>query len=263
MTEPTRTPRHDAQTGRAVALVTGAARRVGRAVALEFARAGLDLALTYCEGSEECAETARIARIEAAQAGHAIEATVERIDFRAVDATERFASSLSSRGIGVFVHGASIYRETPLGSIDARAVEDMHRVEVLAPLLIAQSLRASLADAALAGGGAVVLFSDIHALGRPRAGFAGYLAAKGAVRALAEQLALELAPRVRVHCVAPGVVAWPPGFPEAQKEAILARTPLGRAGTVEECARLVRFLALEATYLTGQTIAIDGGRSIR
>ena len=262
MSEGTRhaSPVTDARTA---ALVTGASRRVGRAVAVEFARAGLDLVLTYCDGAAECAETARVAGAEAARAGHAIEVAIEQVDFRVASATARFIDSLASRRIGVFVHGASIYRETPMGAISARDVEEMHRVEVVAPLLIAQSLRASLSTTALPAGGAVVLFSDIHALGRPRANFAAYIVAKGAVRALTEQLAVELAPRVRVHCVAPGVVAWPPNFPESQKQAILARTPLGRAGTEEECARLVRFLALEASYLTGQTIAIDGGRSVR
>jgi pteridine reductase len=83
------------------------------------------------------------------------------------------------------------------------------------------------------------------------------------VQTLARQLAVELAPKVRVHCVAPGVVMWPEDFSEEGKRAILERTPLGRAGTPEEVARLVRFLVMEATYLTGSTIAIDGGRALR
>ena len=248
---------------RPVVLVTGASRRVGRACALELAAAGCDLVLTYRSSGAECAATAAAARLAGRVAGHAVHVEIEELELGEVRSVEFLARRLEARGCDAIVHNASEYRATPLGQIGAEDLERMHRVEVVGPLLLTQALRGELSRSRIAGGGAVVFFSDIYALGRPRAGYAAYLLAKAGVRALSEQLAVELAPLVRVNCIAPGVVMWPDGFPDEAKGAILGRTPLGRAGTPEEAARLVRFLVLEATYMTGQTLRIDGGRSLR
>lgn len=251
------------------ALVTGASRRVGRAVAVELARQGFGLLLTYRSRGAECAETARLATDAARSEGHAIETACVALDLRDVADAEAFARTVEAarvaRGasLDAIVHNASAYEQTPLAAIDPAAVESFHRIEVVSPLVITERLRGALASSRLAGGGAVVFFSDIHALGRARQGFAAYNLAKAAVDALARQLAVELAPKVRVHCVAPGVVMWPDDFPQETKAQILARTPLARAGTPEEAAKLVRFLVIEATYSTGGTITIDGGRSLR
>lgn len=255
--------------------MTGASHRVGRAVAVELARQGLGLVLTYFSRAAECAQTAQIAKDQARACGHEISTRVDQLDLSDVKAATAYAQELRGACAGgaldCIVHNASSYHATPFDSIDADAVESMNRIEVVSPLLITKGLREELARSRLGGatggvvggGGAVVFFSDIHALGRARVGFAGYLLAKASVQTLARQLAVELAPKVRVHCVAPGVVMWPEDFSEEGKRAILARTPLGRAGTPEEVARLVRFLVMEATYLTGSTIAIDGGRALR
>jgi pteridine reductase len=254
---------------RGTALVTGASRRVGRAIAVELARQGLGLALTFRTRQDECMETARLATDAAAAAGHAISTACLRLDLADVGATERFAREVEraraacGATLDAIVHNASAYEETPLDGIDPAIVEEFHRIEVVSPLVLTERLRGALASSKLEGGGAVVLFSDIHVIGRARPGFAAYGLAKCAVEGLARQLAVELAPRTRVHCVAPGVVMWPDHFPEETKAQILSRTPLGRAGTPEEAAKLVRFLILEATYSTGDTVRIDGGRSLR
>lgn len=262
------TPSSDFPTGpRGTALVTGAAHRVGRAVALELARQGFGLILTYRSRGTECAETARRAVVAARDAGHAVAAACHALDLADTDSTvalaQRMLAHAHARPIDILVHNASAYEAHAFGAITASDIERMHRVEVVSPLLLTQALAPALRASRLEGGGAVVFFSDVHALGRARPGFTPYLVAKSAVQSLACQLAVELAPEVRVHCVAPGVVLWPEGFPEPTKEAILARTPLGRAGSAEEAARLVRFLALEATYSTGDTVRIDGGRGLR
>jgi len=254
---------------RGTALVTGASRRVGRAVAVELARQGFGLLLTYRSRGSECVGTARMATEAARAAGHAIETACVELDLGDVAGAESFARAVEgarvARGasLDAIAHNASAYEETPLDAIDPAVVESFHRIEVVSPLVITERLRGALASSRLEGGGAVVFFSDIHALGRARPGFAAYNLAKSAVETLARQLAVELAPKVRVHCIAPGVVMWPDDFPEETKAQILARTPLARAGTPEEAARLVRFLILEATYSTGGTITIDGGRSLR
>jgi len=253
------------------ALVTGASRRVGRATVLELARSGVEPVLTFRAREAECRATAEDARGAARAAGFAVEPLVLRLDLADPASVASFLSeiapSVERRGLDAIVHNASDYTASPLEACDGPALaallERAHRVEAVAPTIITTALRHALAKSAIAGGGAVVFFSDIYALGKPRRGYLAYSVAKAGVRALAEQLAVELAPAVRVHCIAPGVVAWAEGMDDATKAAVLGRTPLARAGTPEDAARLVRFLVLEASYLTGGTIAIDGGRSLR
>ena len=107
---------------------------------------------------------------------------------------------------------------------------------------------------------------DIHVMGLPRAGFVSYAASKAAVVELVRTFAAELAPGARCNGVAPGVVAWPDEGYESDtptQERYIERVPLARSGTPEEAAKLVRFLALEATYTTGHIVPIDGGRRLR
>ena len=245
------------------ALVTGASRRVGRAIAVELARSGFDLALTYRADQANCEETAQIATIAARAAGHTVRVEVSQLDLNDAAAVERFAQTAAGQRLDALIHNASTYRETPFGAITEADFAEMYRVEVVSPCLLTQALAPALRSARLPIGGAVVFFSDIHALGRARPHFTPYLVAKAAVQSLAAQMAVELAPAVRVHCIAPGVIAWPDGFPEEAKPPIMSRTPLARAGTPDEAAKLVRFLVLEASYLSGDTIRIDGGRSLR
>jgi pteridine reductase len=250
------------------ALVTGASRRVGRATAVEFARAGLDLAITYRTDEAGCRETAALAIDAARAAGFAIAPEVLPLDLCDIASVDRVAAAVERGGVDCIVHNASTYAPAAMGSMCAGDFESLYRAEVVSPALLTQALRGALAQSRLPAGGAVVFYSDIYALGKPRVAFTPYLVAKAAVRALAEQLTVELAPAVRVHCIAPGVIAWPdddaPGAVSDEiKRATLARTPLARAGTPEEAAKLVRFLVLEASYLTGVTIRIDGGRALR
>jgi pteridine reductase len=259
--EPMQTPLSRGPLGRA--LITGASRRVGRAIAVELAHAGFDLALTYRADRDGCEETARIAVDAARSAGMSVHADVAQLDLNAAAAVERFAQMAAAQPLDALIHNASTYRETPFGAITEADFAEMYRVEVVSPALLTQALAPALRRARLPIGGAVVFFSDIHALGRARPNFTPYLVAKAAVQSLAAQMAVELAPAVRVHCIAPGVIAWPDGFPEDAKPTILSRTPLARAGTPDEAAKLVRFLVLEASYLSGDTIRIDGGRALR
>ena len=107
-----------------------------------------------------------------------------------------------------------------------------------------------------------MLFGDIHAEQRPRAGAASYLLAKSATHGLVKLLAVELAP-VRVLGIAPGVVSWPDDWSAARREAYLREVPLNRAGTPEDVARLAGALLEDATYVTGVMLPLDGGRHLR
>jgi pteridine reductase len=138
-------------------------------------------------------------------------------------------------------------------------------VNAVAPLLLTRGVVALLRESPLAGGGSVVCLCDIHAMGHPRKGFSAYAMSKAALAEMVRGLALELAPRVRVNGIAPGVVAFPESGYEsdaAMQERYLKRVPLGRSGTPEDAAGAVTWLALEAAYVTGEIVRVDGGRGI-
>jgi pteridine reductase len=262
---------------RPLALVTGGARRVGRAISIALARAGCDLIVTYRTSEGE----ARTLAVEAA--GHGARVGVERLDLDDLGAVRAFAHGLarSHARLDVLVHNASVYVPTPVDSLGRDpagapgggdgaggggaqgSVESILRTNAVAPLVLSGALAPLLGRSVLPGGGAIVAMCDIHAMGRPRRGHAAYSMSKAALVEMVRSLARDLAPGVRVNGVAPGVVAWPDKGAEADpamQARYLARVPLGRAGTPEDAAEAVRWLALEARYTTGEIIRVDGGR---
>lgn len=247
---------------RPVALVTGGAKRVGRAIAMELARAGCDLVVTYRSSDDE----ARTLADEAER--HASSVRFDRLDLADADATDRYARTLRGKlgRLDVLVHNASVYEPSDLADVTGeRAARDM-RVHAISPLVLTSRLAPLLTTSALPGGGCVVCMCDIHAMGLPRKGFAPYAMSKAACVEMVRSLAIDLAPGARAVGIAPGVIAWPDGgyeSDEAAQRAYLERVPLARAGTPEEAAGLVRYLALESTYITGQVVTLDGGRSLR
>jgi pteridine reductase len=247
--------------GRRLALVTGGAKRVGRAICLELAQAGCDVMFTYRSSEEEAVTLGEELRRQGAAA---LAVQVDLVNLQQVAA---FADELRTvlPRLDVVVHNASLYEPTPLESLDVSEVVRHVTVNSIAPLIITSGVVGALKHSVLNGGGAVVAMLDIHAMGRPRRGFVGYSMSKAALTELVFGLARELAPHTRVNGVAPGVVAWPQSgqdSTEGEQAAYLRRVPLGRAGTPAEAARVVRWLALEATYVTGQVVRVDGGRWI-
>lgn len=249
-------------TDRPLAVVTGGARRVGRAISLELARRGCDLLVTY-----------RSSKAEAQRLQHECEAMgasceIERLALDDLQAVRAFAqrTAAARERVDVLVHNASTYRPTPLEGLEIGELEDAQRVNALAPLLLSVGLAPVLRASELAGGGAIVAMLDIHAMGRPRRRFAAYAMSKAALHEMVLTLAVELAPEIRVNGVAPGVVAWPEKGEEAgeaAQRAYLKRVPLQREGTPRDAAGAVAFLALEAGYVTGEVLRIDGGRWLR
>jgi pteridine reductase len=242
---------------RPVAIVIGGARRVGRAICLHLAQAGYDLLFTY-NHSEDDAD-AVVAQAE--RAGVAV--TAEQLDLADVAEVQEWAMSLVPLvpRLDALVHNAALYHPTPLAKIDAEEAQRFFRINALAPLLIT----AAFADSLIAARGAVVALTDIHAEGLPRRDYAPYAMSKAALAEMVRSLARDLAPRVRVNALAPGVVAWPETGPEADRaaqERYLTRVPLERSGTIDEAAKAVLWLIRDATYITGQTIRLDGGRSL-
>lgn len=262
--------------GRPLAVVTGGARRVGRAIAERLARAGCDVVFTFHSSEDEARGAADAMR------AHGVDASAERIDLDDLDATQRLGERWAREWprLDVLVHSASIYGPTPVlpdspaiadeGAADASwGVGDAlshYRVNALAPLVLTRALSPLLVRTAVDIAGArpsVVAMCDMHVLGRPRAGFIAYAMSKAALVELVRTLARELAPHVRVNGVAPGVVAFPEsGYEsdEASQRAYLSRVPLARSGTPADAAEAVRWLALDAAYTTGEIVRVDGGR---
>lgn len=246
---------------RARTLVTGAAVRVGRAIAIEFAQRGHDVILAVRTINDDAVASVDLVRRAAAESGH-VDA---KIELRAADLDDPSAvcglgATFTGESLDVVVHCASRYESQPLGSIEAEHALSHFRVNALAPLLLTQAVKQQLAKSVLPAGGAVVCFTDMHAEGRMYTGYSSYFASKGALGALVGALAVELAPTIRVNGIAPGVVEFPvrsdPGF----QARYIERTPMKRAGTAIEAAKCVAWLALEASFMTGAIVRLDGGR---
>jgi pteridine reductase len=247
---------------RPVALLTGAARRVGLASAIALSRSGCDIVLTY-QRSEGEAQQAR-QRLNAAGAA----VRIERLDLNHLDATEALAGRLGAElaRLDVLVHNASIYHPAPLEQITPEHLLDNYRVHIAGPVLLTKALAPKLRQSPLPGGGAIVCMCDIHALGRPRRNYLAYSLSKAALAEMVQSLAIELAPQIRVNGIAPGAVAFAESGPDADpdmQQRYLSRVPLARTGSPEEAAEAVRWLALDGTYTTGEIIRVDGGRWLR
>lgn len=246
---------------RPIAVVTGAARRVGRAIALSLAGRGCDLVVHYSTSkpdAEMCAQEIQALGVRATTVQAALDDPAQ---------VESLAATLSSLPrLDVLVHNASHYAPSALATLNADDAMRDYRINALAPLLLSARLAPKLAASTLPGGGrggSIVCMTDMHALSRPRLNHAAYSMSKAALTHMVECLARDLAPHVRVNAVAPGVVAWPASGPEADPQMqarYLARTPLARPGTPDDAATAAVWLALDAHYVTGQVLRVDGGR---
>ena len=238
-----------------VALVTGAARRIGAAIARRLHGAGANLVLHYRGADDDAARLEK--ELNAARAGSAMKLKGDLLAPVAPKALVDAALQRFAR-LDILVNNASAFFPTAVGEIEASHWEELIGANLRAPLFLAQAAAPQLAVA----GGAIVNIADIHAE-RPLKGYVVYSIAKAGLAALTRSLALELAPAVRVNAVAPGAIAWPEDgqFDPAERSRIVATTPLARTGTPEEIAQAVHFLCT-APFVTGQVLAVDGGRSI-
>jgi pteridine reductase len=237
------------------ALVTGAARRVGAAIARRLHAAGANVVLHYRDSATDA--DALAAELNAARAKSAATVKAELLAPIAPRALVSAAVDQFGR-LDLLVNNASAFFPVPVGSIEASHWEELIGSNLRAPLFISQEAAPHLAKAR----GSIVNIVDIHAE-RPLEGYAVYTVAKAGLAALTRSLAIELAPDVRANGVAPGAIAWPEDgqFDPEERKRILATTPLARIGSPEDIAQAVHFLAC-APYVTGQILAVDGGRSL-
>jgi len=239
--------------GKAV-LITGAARRVGAAIVRTLHGAGARIAIHHRASGADA--DALAAGLNALRPGSAILLQADLLDTarlpRLVDAT------LAAFGrLDVLVNNASSFYATPVGTITESQWDDLLGTNLKAPLFLSQAA----APALRASEGLILNIVDIHGL-RPLKGFPVYSPAKAGLVMLTHALARELAPQVRVNAIAPGPVLFPEtGLTEEKKADIIDRTLLKRRGSPQDIAKAALYFAADAPYVTGQVLAIDGGRS--
>ncbi|HZZ85463.1 MAG TPA: SDR family oxidoreductase [Anaeromyxobacteraceae bacterium] len=224
-----------------IALVTGAAVRVGRAIAGDLAGAGWTVAAHHHRHRPPRGLIAMQADLSTPEGPEAL-AEAFRARFDRLD---------------LLVCNAAGFEARPLARLDAATFDAQMDLNARAPLLLARALLPLLARAR----GSIVNVLDIGGAFVPWKGFTAYVASKAALARATECLALELAPRIRVNGVAPGTVLWPARYPKALRRELTARIPLGRAGRPADVAQAVRYLA-DAPYVTGAILPVDGGRRL-
>ncbi|HVC13064.1 MAG TPA: pteridine reductase [Burkholderiales bacterium] len=237
-----------------VALVTGAARRVGAAIARRLHAAGAKLVVHY-RGAEAEA-IALEAELNAARAASSIRVRQDLLEAGAPEALVAAAVRHFGR-LDILVNNASSFYVTRLGTIEPRQWDDIVGSNLKAPLFLAQAAAPHLKESR----GVIVNITDLHAE-RPLRKFVVYSIAKAGLSAMTRSLALELGPEVRVNAVAPGAIAWPEGgkLDHAERRRIVETTPLARIGAPEDIAQAVHFLC-SAPFVSGAILAVDGGRS--
>lgn len=239
----------------AVMLITGAARRVGAAIARALHEQGAHVVLHYRQSQDEAAALA--AALNTLRAGSA---SIAGGDLKDDGTPEALIDTVITRHgrLDALVNNASTFYPTPIGAIDAAAWLDLIGSNLKGPLFLSQAAAPHLARQR----GAIVNIVDIHAE-RPLKNYPLYCAAKSGLAGLTRALALELAPDVRVNGIAPGPIEWPEDrqFSPDERMEIIAHTLLKREGHPTDIARTARFLILDAPYVTGQILAVDGGRS--
>ena len=236
------------------ALVTGAAKRLGAAIARALHAEGMNLLLHYNKSEPEARALA--AELNELRADSAAIAQADLANTQGLESLVKAA--LQWDGLDVLVNNASSFKSTPIGSVGEDDWDELMASNLKAPFFLAQAAAVHLKK----NHGSIVNLVDIHAR-RPLREHTVYCAAKAGLAMLTLSLARELGPEVRVNGVAPGPVLWPDKpMDAALKKSILEATALKRKGSPEDVAGAVVYLVRDAEYVTGQILAIDGGRSI-
>lgn len=236
-----------------VALVTGGGVRVGRALALALAERGVAVAIHYHSSSEGARE---VERTIVDSGGHAKTIAADLTNAGAPEALIDAVDKAFGR-LDILVNSAAVMIRTPFGEIDARRWDDIFALNLRAPFLLAQAAAPQLRKSS----GAIVNIADLAAF-ETWPGYIPHGLTKSGVVHMTRALARVLAPEVRVNAIAPGTVLLPDDWSRDDAEHLNATTPLKREGTPADVARAMLFL-LEADYVTGETIVVDGGRNIR
>jgi pteridine reductase len=239
------------------ALVTGAAKRIGAVIASTLHGAGANVAIHYHRSATDAEQLA--ADLNRRRPKSAFTVGADMLDIADI---ERMAAEvvrrIGSNKLDVLVNNASSFYPTPLGTVTPEQWQDLMGSNLKAPLFLSQALLPALRAAR----GVIINIVDVHSQ-RPLRDHPVYGAAKAGLAMLTRSLAKDLGPDVRVNGVSPGAILWPDeGMTEPLRAAIVKQTALKRTGEPQDIARTVLFLVRDAPYITGQIIAVDGGRSV-
>ena len=236
-------------------LITGGARRVGAVIARTLHAAGANLVVHYRRSASEAAQLAD--ELNGRRAKSVVTLQMDLMEISRLQALIDFAQR-SFGTLDVLVNNASSFYPTPIGEITPAAWDDLIGSNLKVPLFLSQAAAPALRKSR----GLIVNIVDIHSL-RPLRNYTVYCAAKAGLHMLTRSLAKELGPEVRVNGISPGPVLWPEGQSDtAARDQIVESTILKRMGTPEDVAQTLLFFATSAPFITGQILAVDGGRSV-
>jgi pteridine reductase len=255
VTETTKSRVRNTQSARRTALITGAARRIGACIAETLHQRGCDVFLHYHGSSDAAKELSR-----KLNAQRPASATIVQADLGDSEDINRLAGLVKDRisQLDLLVNNASRFFPTTVGATSAGQWGELMDSNLRGPYFLTQALLPLLTVA----GGSVVNILDVHGV-RPMPDHAVYCMAKAGLQMMTLSLARELGPQVRVNGVAPGAILWPEqNLTSEYQQGILDKTVMGRAGRPEDIASAVAYLGLDAPYVTGQVLAVDGGRSL-
>lgn len=238
-------------------LITGGAKRVGAAICRKLHAQGANLVVHYRSSLKEAQNLQTALNKERPGS-----VTLVQADLLEINLLSDFIDKVAERfgRLDVVINNASSFFSTPLGECSTEAWDDLVGSNLMAPLFLSQAAAPYLKPRQ----GCIINIVDIHA-DRPLKNYVIYNSAKGGLVSLTKSLALELAPEIRVNGVAPGPILWPENGEwrdEVVRQHIISRTLLKRIGEPEDIAKTVCFLIADAPYITGQIIAVDGGRSV-
>jgi NAD(P)-dependent dehydrogenase (short-subunit alcohol dehydrogenase family) len=232
------------------AIVTGGAKRIGREIALTLARDGMDVAITFNASEREARKTV------AELAALGVHALAVRCDVREEKSIKAMVAEARKAlgGIDVLINNAAIYETAAFDKLTAAQWDNMFATNARGPFLVAKYAAKDLRRSR----GRIINIGSLGGL-RPWATHAHYCASKAALHSLTQAMAKAYAPEIVVNCIAPGMIEAPEERGMAHARSFAAKTPMGRNGTAQDVAEMVRLLSIAPRFVTGQTIAVDGG----
>ncbi|MCZ6802500.1 MAG: pteridine reductase [Proteobacteria bacterium] len=236
------------------ALITGAAKRIGAAVAEHLHKAGMNIIIHYNTSVKEAHELARNLNENRHDSATTVQANLEHKEnyVTLIDTALEFKD-----GIDVLINNASIFYPTSLETLNDKQWNELINTNLKAPLFLSQLAAKSLR----LNNGCIINITDIYA-NQALITYPIYCVSKAGLVMMTQSLAKELAPAIRVNAISPGAITWHDEMDDEAKQTILNQTAMKRTGNMEDIAKAVLFLIKDADYITGQVLNIDGGRTL-